>query len=470
MAYLLAVTSDPGFTWVDPDNYMEGAIELASEGEGWRWSFDAVQHSVEGRHYALPPLYVLFLSLFARFAYFPLSAQIAQVLLATAAIALVFELGRLIHSPRSGLIAAAVYSLWLPNIIAVWSTMQETLYIPLILLAFALLGRALEREATPLIYALAGAVFGLAALTRSMPVYFMLPAAFSGFIVAHERSRAWRGVTALLVGFGLTTVPYSIALSIHLGEPTFIENHGGLQVIAQYGDSTGTRPEGLLGTATVLVRALVDSPGEMVSGWTTVARSLFHVNGGRLLQIYLAANTYAGALVWKGLVHLAADLPLIVSVILAPFGLVLARNRRMSAMFALWILLVIGLTTLSGFGGARLRAPFEPHLFVLAAVVLAGQHPRPSRAWWLGSGVVSIIAALAVLPQVPKSLSAWADYGVHWSRLSRPKTSWMTGEAGFNLIPSRGEVWWELSRGEAGRRGTTHVVVRIDGRRVDETT
>ncbi len=188
-----------------------------------------------------------------------------------------------------------------------------------------------------------------------------------------------------------------------------------------------------------------------------------------MLQIYLVANTYAGAAVWKVLVHLGTDLPLVMSVILAPFGLVLARSRRMSAMFALWIVLVIGLTTLSGFGGARLRAPFEPHLFVLAAVVLAGHHPRRSRAWWLGSGVLSVVAVLAVLPQVPRSLSARADYGVRWSRLSRPKTSWMTGEAGFNLLPSRGEVWWELSRAEAGRRGTTRVVVRINGQQVDET-
>jgi 4-amino-4-deoxy-L-arabinose transferase-like glycosyltransferase len=470
LTYLFAVTSDPGFTWIDPDNYMEGALELAGEGEDWQWSFDAVRHSVEGRHYALPPLYVVFLSIFARFFSFPLSAQIAQVLLATAAIFFMFELGRLIHSPRSGLIAAAVYALWLPNIIAVWSTMQETLYVPLILLAFVLLGRALELEATSLMYGLAGAVFGLAALTRSMPVYFMLPLTLLILIVVNKRSRSWRGVAALLVGFGLMTVPYSIALSVHLGEPTFIENHGGLQIIAQYGGSAGARPEGLVGTATVLVRAFVDAPGKMASDWTTVARSVFHVNGGRLLQIYLAAKTHAGAAIWKGLVHLGADLPLVVSVILAPFGLVLARNRRMSAMFALWIFLVLGLTTLSGFGGARLRAPFEPHLFVLAAVVLAGHYSRPSRAWWVGCGALSVVAAVAVVPQLPRSLGARADYGVQWSRLSRPKSSMMIGEAGFNLLPSRGEVWWELSRAEAGRRGTTHVVVHINGKRMEETT
>ncbi len=130
---------------------------------------------------------------------------------------------------------------------------------------FALLGRGFERDAKPFMVGLSGAVFGLAALTRSMPIYFMLPAALLGLIVAQDRSRAWRGVTALLVGFGLMTVPYSIALSIHLGEPTFIENHGGLRIISHYGGSTGTRPAGMVGTATVLLRAFVDSPGEMVS-------------------------------------------------------------------------------------------------------------------------------------------------------------------------------------------------------------
>jgi hypothetical protein len=174
--YLLWVTSNPEFKWIDPDGYMREARILAGGGEGWRWTFDAVTHSVEGRDYALPPLYQIFLSLFALFPFFPFSAQFGQVLLATFSIAMVFELGRQIHSDRAGLIAAAVYALWLPNIIAVWSTMQETLYIPLMLLAFVLFTRAVIANAGQLAFGFSGVTFGLAALTRSMPAYFMIPA------------------------------------------------------------------------------------------------------------------------------------------------------------------------------------------------------------------------------------------------------------------------------------------------------
>ena len=47
--------------------------------------------------------------------------------MSTATIALLFFLGRQLHSERAGLIAAAIYAAWLPNIIAVWSTMQEAI-------------------------------------------------------------------------------------------------------------------------------------------------------------------------------------------------------------------------------------------------------------------------------------------------------------------------------------------------------
>ena len=93
-------------------------------------------------------MYSVFLSIFALFPGFPLTAQIAQVALSIASIVLVFALGRRLHSPASGLIAAAAYAVWVPNIFNVWSTSQETLYVPLILGAFLLLARALDDPGT----------------------------------------------------------------------------------------------------------------------------------------------------------------------------------------------------------------------------------------------------------------------------------------------------------------------------------
>ena len=470
LTYLLMVTSNPHFIWIDPDSYMEDARDLAGHGEGWQWTFDAVKHSVEGRDYALPPLYPVFLSLFALFPSFPFTAQVGQVLLATLAIAMVFELGRQTHSVRAGLVAAAIYALWLPNVIAVWSTMQETLYIPLLLVAFVLLTRAVNREAGWRTFGASGVVFGLAALTRSMPVYFMLPASMLYVAMARDRKIALGGLVVWLGGFALVTVPYSAALSHNLGEPTFIENHGGLRIVSRYGDIPGHRPAGLVDTVGVLARAVLDSPGETLKEWTATAKSIFHVNGGRLLQIYLAAATYAGAVLWKLVVHLGADLLFIVSMILAPLGCVVARRWRISVLFALWIVLNITLTTLSGFGGARLRAPFEPHMIVLAGVILAGQYQR-RRSGWLGlSFVVAVVSVLTVLPQVPRSLEARADYGVNWTRPTRPKTTPIEGRVGFNLLPAKGLLSFVVRAPETEvQPADIDMKVRLNGRLADDT-
>ncbi len=470
LTYLLTVTSNPHFIWMDPDSYMEDARDLAGDGEGWQWSFEVVKHSVEGRNYTLPPLYPVFLSLFALFPSFPFTAQVGQVLLATLAIAMVFELGRQTHSVRAGLIAAVVYALWLPNVIAVWSTMQEALYIPLLLLAFVLLARAVNRESGWRTFGLAGMVFGLAALTRSMPVYFMMPVGLLCVAIAKNRVLAAVRVAALFGGFALATVPYSVALSFHLGEPTFIENHGGLRIMARYGSDSGQRPAGPVSTARILGQAFLESPVEMTKDWMGTARSVFHVNGGRLLQIYLAAKTYAGAIIWKIVAHLGVDLLFIACMALAPFGLVVARCWRVTTLLGLWIVLNITLTTLSGFGGARLRAPFEPHMIVLAGVVLAGHYERRSSGWLALSSVLALVSMVTVLPQVPRSLRARADYGVSWTGPTRPKTTPIEGRVGFNLLPAKGRVSFVVSLLDPAVLPTViDIEVRLNGRLADDT-
>ncbi len=118
--YLFAVTT-PGFVWDDPDGYLAHALSLVRTGS-WRWTFRAVEYDMIGRRHALPPLYSVFLSLFAPFPYFPFSARVAQACLGVVTVALVFDLGRALHSVRAGLVAATAYALWVPAIFGVWST------------------------------------------------------------------------------------------------------------------------------------------------------------------------------------------------------------------------------------------------------------------------------------------------------------------------------------------------------------
>src|SRR4030095_7031802 len=136
------------------------------------------------------------------------------------AIALVYELGRQLQSARAGLIAAAAYALWAPNILNVWSTSQETLYIPLVLLAFVLLARAMSGTGTAGAFFGAGVAFGCAALARSMPLFFVPLAALLHVLTSIDRRGASKQAAMLLVGLAAPTVPYIIALSVHVAQFT----------------------------------------------------------------------------------------------------------------------------------------------------------------------------------------------------------------------------------------------------------
>ena len=145
------------------------------------------------------------------------------------------------------------------------------------------------------------------------------------------------------------------------------------------------------------------------------ARSMFHANGGRFLEQGVNAPTELAALAWKYFAHLSIDLPYVVTLLLAIPGAALMRDRTAAALFAGWIVLNVALVAITGFGGARLRAPFEPHLMVMAGAVLAG-------GW--RSRRVSSSPALRPSSSSPRSrscrrsracLRARGNYGVQWA-------------------------------------------------------
>ena len=455
--YMSQALQTPGYTWQDPDGYILKAQRLAPKGT-WRWTFDAVTHHINYRRHALPPGYSVFLSLFLLFPGFPLSAQLALMLLGLAIVALLFELGRLVHSPAAGLIAAAAYALAVPYIIGVWSTSQEGLYIPLILVAFVVMGRALLADASPWRFGLAGVLFGLAALTRSMPLFYAAPAAIALALLSHDRTRGTRQALAFVAGFLLPTVPYSVALSLHFGELAIIDTHGSIhQQLAP-----GARAPGLGETAAALWRSFAEAPAAFLTMTLDRARSLLHINGGRILQIYIVADTYAQAIVWKAAVHAGTDVLLIVSAILAPIGAAVSRQPRVAVLWLLWAAVNIGVASLGGFSGARLRAPFEPFMILLAAVAVAGGWQV--RRWWLVPALaLSAASAAAVLPQLPRSLAAWPDYGVEWPSIWVRDNGRLTGPAGLNLLALDGRAEFSIARAAAPENGAAPLGVDVSG-------
>ena len=410
---------------------------LARGPGGWHWTFDAVRYQINGQVHALPPLYSVMLSLLALMPGLPHSALIVHVVLSTIAIGIVYGLGRLVHSPAVGLWAAGAYALSIPAIFNVWSTSQETLYIPLLLLAFWLLSRAVTIDARPPAFALAGAVFGLAALTRSMPMFFILPAAALVVVTAPARRAAMLQAAGLVGGFALVTVPYCIALSQALGQVTLIDSHGSIHVNAQ---AAADRAPGITATAQALWQRFAETPRAFLAGCVELARSLLHVNGGRQLQIYVVAANKSTALIWKVLVHLGTDVVLILAALLALPGAAWCRNTRVALLFLLWAGLNVAVTVLGGFSGARLRSPFEPFLMVLAAAVLAGNWRRRPAA------VLAAAIAVSAAPCPSRSCRSFRAPFVHGPTLASDGTRcWrvtsgdLLGEAGFN-VPASGGV------------------------------
>ena len=453
------------FTALDPDGYMRQGRELARDGQGWQWTLDAIRYRYHGRTYLLPPLYPVFLSLFAVSPEsYPNSAAVGQVALNSLSVAMLFVIGASLHSRRAGVLAAFVYAFWIPNIWTLGQFLQEQIYLPLLLAAFALLLRATSRCASPAAFACAGAAFGLAALTRSMPFYFVIMASIGYAVVARSDPRAPHRAAALVAGFFLVTGAYSLWVSEQLGQFVFIENHGGISIHNYGGGFYGVL--GFRQIVELLFESFRGDPGRFFDTWVGFALALFNLHGDRWLQHYQAASA-TGATVAKIVAHAGIDVPFAVSVVLAPLGAVLARRSREAALLALWVALVVVLSALSGAGGIRYRAPFEPHLIALASVVLVGQWRRPGRTALI-VGALTVVAAVSILvPQVSRVARGRANYGdSEWSLTTDGRRTWARAGLGFNVLPRDGIVQLRLYDGDdpVSPDQPTRVSVRIDGK------
>jgi subtilisin family serine protease len=420
-----------GYRWYDADAYLAKGASLVAGGS-FRWTYDAVAYPWGGRIYALPPLFSLYLAPFARFASYPFNAFVGLAVLNALAIPLVVAIGARLHSWRAGLIAGFLYACWGGDIVGQGQVRQEPLYLPLVIAATLALVRAWQDRGTRA-FALAGAAFGLAALCRSMPIYYV--AAVAAILVLRDRKGAGpREALALVGGFAALTLPYSLALSLHLKQPTLIENHGGILVAARYMPTGRTQVPGLGGIVSAIAREVVRSPATFAQVTFDQTRSLLPLTGGRFLQDGVFAATAADASGWKVLAHAFIDGPWLLVVILAPLGAALTRSKPATALLAGWALLNLGLTALTGFGGSRLRCPFEVHVALLASAAIAGGWARP-RPLALGLGVAgSVLAALLMVPEVTRTAGGRANYGPRWTLEEARTRAQVTGASGANVL------------------------------------
>jgi len=229
---LLALAVDAHAPVLDERAYLEIAERLAAEGR-FTGTFR-------------PPLYPAFMAFFLAVGWGTLGIRLAQVVLSTASVVLVYVIGARAFGRRAGLIAAALFA-FDPVLVAfshrLWS---ETLFIFLLLATIErLLAAVRGRRLAPWIAA--GLLLGLAGLTRPMILTFapwLLPwAALQAWRQARAGRtaagdvppRAWsstaRGFVALTVACVMVVVPWTLRNYRESGGFILVDTNGAFNLL-----------------------------------------------------------------------------------------------------------------------------------------------------------------------------------------------------------------------------------------------
>lgn len=453
--------------WLDPDGYLIQARLLLRDG----WQFEAFMYD----RVVKAPLYPLFLAAVGLISdRIEPWAAVVQILLGAGAVAALYVIGRDMHSHRAGLLAAVMYALWLPAIVGTHIFLQEQLHVPLVVVGFALLVRASARSAGLWQFLCAGAVLGLAALARSMPLYYIAPAALVYVGVLKGRPAALRQAGGLLLGLLLVVVPWCVVASAHTGQMVLIDNMGSAALGVAYKKEIrpnlhGFPPATVFESIGMLWRAVTHDPARFFGDRVQDSRRLFRLVGGQWLLLHRPVGTRTQATALKAVAH-AGDLLLVISALLAPFGAVLARRRLAAALVALWVALHIGLLIAFAWNGVRYRAPYEPLMIALGSVVLAGGWVAPRRTVLALAALVSISMGAALAPSFPETIARRAAYGFDgWNTDGGTPRAAFHGEGGFNLLNQTGVVdLGVIVADSALAGGPVRARVRLGGRPADE--
>ena len=462
---IVALAMSPPFSLGDPDGYAYSGAYVADHPGQWLWLRDVVQFG----HYLKAPLYPGLMCVIALVwrSGFPLNAAVFQILISVASGLAMFRIGQRLHSSRAGLIATALYMFFLPNFASPMFG-QEALFIPLSLAAMAL---HLEYAATgrqPQAFAVVGVLYGLTALTRSLPLYYLPPVAALHVLWATNRRQARRQAAALLIGLFLTILPYSFFVSSRWSHWVFVDTQGVRAVVETYSDHPDSHTPGMVESLGMVAKAFANAPVKQTQERISRARSFFYLKGGQWLQVDAPRlATAAGAWTLKALVHLFYDVPMAAILLLSPIGFALARGRREATYLFLWPLVSLALMSAFLWSGGRYTASFLPQLMLGASVVLAGGWRRPNRGAMLLAVMCAAIVAIPVGMSVPLTIWGHPDYGIRFKAVvvDGPQSGQMKEEAGFSVFTDSGRVELALTpdRHLPSAGPGTWIDIRVDG-------
>jgi tetratricopeptide (TPR) repeat protein len=177
--------------------------------------------------YALAPFYTYFLGvIFALTGGSIVAGRVVQVLLGTAAVALVMQTASDWFGKRAGLAAGALAALTGVFVFNEMLILQSAIDPFLTSLALFAVARAARRQSIPL-FAAAGVSLGALALNRPNAVVCVIATAAIWLLVRRSRAAVGQSV-ALVLGAALLIAPFAIRNRIVSGEWVLITSHGGL--------------------------------------------------------------------------------------------------------------------------------------------------------------------------------------------------------------------------------------------------
>jgi len=429
---LTATMAKPDFQWVDADHYMTLGQDVASVPRplAERVVRAASYKYIDATFY-LPPAYTLALALFALFPHYPLNAAIGQSVLGAIGAVFVFAIARRLHSTRAALIAAALYAAWPPAISGVNLFVQEQLYIPLLLAAFALLASVVERD-RPWGHFVTGVVFGLAALTRLMILFYFVLVPVLIWLASRDTKSIRRQIVPLVLGAAIVVLPYSVFISWMTGQVMLVENHGAFDMTKYAENAVATAPTLGVGLQ-VLLEEITHKPLVFLGNWLDYVRLLFKPNGLQWSEWFAMYSTRLVAFLGVG-VRLLYDGLFLAVIGLTPLGILLARRRRLAVLLAAWVLVLTLCTALTGTAGTRYRSPAEPVLLTFATIGVAGPWRHRARGSLLVAAGVGAALVVPLAAQVPAP-AALPAYGLQsWSPEQGAGESTRRADVGFRLI------------------------------------
>jgi 4-amino-4-deoxy-L-arabinose transferase-like glycosyltransferase len=232
------IVTTPGFVpYGDPADYERHAVSIAA-GHGYPPSLLA---SRPGSPTAFrPPAYPYLLGATYAVAGDHRSAgRLLGALLGTLTAVLVALLGRAMAGVRAGTIAGGLAAAFPPLVLLSGSLLSESLFLPVeVGLALCLL--RLREEPARLRWAIAaGALCGVAALTRNVGIAFLLPAVG----VAAATARRWRAIGAAVAAAVVVLAPWTVRNANAFGEFLPLGTQSGFTAIGMWNaDSAAPGP------------------------------------------------------------------------------------------------------------------------------------------------------------------------------------------------------------------------------------